>query len=150
MTESPSPAPSDSRSPASDGDAALWQDVLATEHAVIWCYGLVGSVGDLAEPTERALSAHRARRSACIAVLVELGEEPVASPAAYDVNRPTTPDAARQLAADLESGATTAYIGLAAAAERRSRLLAAQWLTESAVGQTQWDGQLPALPGFPD
>ncbi|HEX5017752.1 MAG TPA: ferritin-like domain-containing protein [Actinomycetes bacterium] len=150
MTESPSPARSDSSSPASDGDAALWQEVLATEHAVIWCYGLVGSVSDLADEAERALSAHRARRSACIAVLVELGEEPVASAAAYDVNRPANPDAARRLAAALESDATTAYVGLAAAAERRSRLLAAQWLTESAVAQTQWDGQVPALPGFPD
>ena len=149
MTDSPSPSPTGS-SPTTGGDAALWQDVLATEHAVIWCYGLVGSVGDLAEPTERALSAHRARRSACIAVLVELGEEPVASAAAYDVRRPANTDAARRLAAELETSATAAYVTLVAAIERRSRLLAAQWLRESAVAQTQWDGQVPALPGLSD
>jgi hypothetical protein len=41
-----------------------------------------------------------------------------------------------------------AYVALAGADVRAARLLAAQWLRESAIAGWSWDGDLPALPGL--
>ncbi len=43
---------------------------------------------------------------------------------------------------------TVAYAALAGADDRSARLLAAQWLRESAIAIWSWDGELPALPGL--
>ena len=129
-------------------DVELWQRTLAVEHAVIWSYGLVGATPGLAEPTEAALGAHRSRRTDCVEAIVDLGDEPVASAPSYDVDKPPSTSAARQLATDLELSASAAYASLAGAADRRSRLRAAQWLRESAIMQTKWSGAVPALPGL--
>ncbi len=129
-------------------DVELWQRTLAVEHAVIWSYGLVGATSGLAEPAEAALSVHRSRRTDCIEAIVDLGGEPVASAPSYDVDKPPSTSAARQLATDFEDSASAAYASLAGAADRRSRLRAAQWLRVSAIMQTQWSGRVPALPGL--
>jgi hypothetical protein len=131
-------------------DVDLWQRSLATEHAVIWSYGLIGATGDLADAAESELAVHRTRRAACIEAVVAIGAEPVASAPAYDVKKPANDEAARRLAVTLEEGATAAYAALAGASDRLTRLRAASWLRESAIAQTRWDGHIPALPGFDD
>jgi hypothetical protein len=115
---------------------------------VIWSYGLVGATDGLADAAEAELVVHRARRATCIDAIVADGARPVASAPAYNVKKPATESAARRLAADLEAGAATAYVSLAGAADRRTRLLAAAWLRQSSIAQTRWDGTIPALPGF--
>jgi len=131
-----------------DGDVALWQDTLACEHAVIWSYGLVGATDDLAAPADAALAVHRRRRATCVQAVADLGAEPVAAAAAYDVAKPQGADSARTLAGDLEGAASVAYLTLSSSTDREVRLLAAQWLRESAIAETRWTGAIPALPGF--
>lgn len=132
----------------SEGDTALWQDTLATEHAVIWSYGLVGATGDLADPASRALAAHRERRATCLEVIADLGVDPVTAAPAYEVPKPTTTGAGRQLGAQVESTAAPSYLALSASADRWTRLLASRWLRESAVTSALWTGVVPAMPGF--
>ncbi len=129
-------------------DLALWQQTLATEHSSIWAYGLVGATPPLAVPADAALRVHRDRRARCVDEVVALGGEPVASAPAYDVVSPPTAAAARRLAAGLEQGSSVAYAALAGAGDRAARLLAAQWLRESAIAIWGWDGEPPVLPGL--
>jgi hypothetical protein len=140
--------PTPSASPASTGAVDLWQNTLATEHAVIWSYGLIGATDDLAAAADAELQIHRARRNDCIAAVADLGADPVASAAAYDVKKPASEPAARRLAASLEADATAMYAALAGSTDRRARLVAAQWLRGSAIAQTRWNDTVPALPGF--
>lgn len=131
-----------------DDDLALWQQVLAAEHAAIWGFGLVGATPPLAGPASASLDVHRARRTRCADAVVALGGEPVASAPAYDLAKPSTPRAARALAADLEESCAVAYAALAAARQRRARLQAGAWLRETAVAMWAWNDSLPALPGL--
>jgi hypothetical protein len=129
-------------------DLTLWQQTLAAEHSAIWTYGLVGATPPLAVPADVAVTTHRDRRTRCVDEIVALGGDPVTSPPAYDVVAPPNEAAARKLAADLEASCTLAYAALAAAADRSARLLAAQWLRQSAIAIWGWDGEVPALPGL--
>ncbi len=131
-----------------DGDLALWQQCLATEHSTIWAYGLVGATRPLAVPADAALRVHRDRRTRSADQVVALGGEPVASAPAYDVEAPTNAASARKLAASLERSCGVAYAALAGAGDRSTRLVAAQWLRESAIASWEWDGELPVLPGL--
>jgi hypothetical protein len=129
-------------------DLVLWQQTLAAEHSAIWTYGLVGATSPLAVPAEAAVTIHRDRRTRCADEIVALGGDPVASAPAYNVVAPPNEAEARKLAADVEASCTLAYAALAAAADRSARLLAAQWLRESAIAMWGWDGKVPALPGL--
>ena len=60
-------------------DLELWQQTLATEHAAIWGYGLVGATPPLATPAGAAADAHRSRRARCVDAVVALGGDPVTS-----------------------------------------------------------------------
>lgn len=131
-------------------DLTLWQQTLAAEHAAIWGFGLVGATAPLAVPASAALDLHRGRRTRCADMVVALGGEPVASAPAYDIARPSTPRAARELAADLEEGCSVAYAALTGAGQRRSRLQGAAWLRQTTVAIWRWSGDVPALPGLED
>ena len=148
MTGSPSASHTPSADSAENDDEELWQDTLATEHAVIWAFGVVGSVSGLDSAAEASLRVHRDRRATCIDAIVEMGGDPAASAPAYDVPRPVNEEAARRLAADLEASTSIGYAGLAGAQEPGTRLLAARWLRESAIAQTAWNRMVPALPGL--
>ncbi|MFL6182727.1 MAG: ferritin-like domain-containing protein [Actinomycetes bacterium] len=153
MTDASSPAPAASPAPTSSPSSgepgiAFWQDPLANEHAVIWAYGMVGATGDLADAAEAELRRHRARRATCIDAVTALGGQPVASAPAYDVKNPPSEAAARQLAVALEAQSTAVYAALAGSTDRQTRLRAAGWLRESAIAQTRWGDEIPALPGF--
>ncbi|MCZ3386303.1 MAG: ferritin-like domain-containing protein [Actinomycetia bacterium] len=126
----------------------LWQQTLAAEHAAIWVYGLVGATTSMALPAEAALRVHRERRTRCVDEVVALGGQPNTSAPAYDVAAPTNPTEASDLAATVEQSCTVVYAALAGAAGKGSRLLAAQWLRESAIAMWGWDGELPVLPGL--
>ena len=143
MTDPSSTTPS-----SGDAELELWQNTLATEHAVIWGFGVLGAVSGFADAAEAALRVHRDRRATCVDAIVELNGDPVASAPAYDVSRPGGVAAARQLGADLSAASCAAYAGLAGATQPDTRLLAARWLRESAIAQTAWDGVVPALPGL--
>ena len=147
MTDPSSPTPSMSLS-SGDAELELWQNALATEHAVIWGFGVLGAVPGFADAAEASLRVHRERRTTCVDAIVELNGDPVPSAPAYDVPRPEGVAAARRLGADLDAAASAAYAGLAGAAQRDTRLLAARWLRESAIAQTAWNGVIPALPGL--
>jgi hypothetical protein len=129
-------------------DLDHWQQTLAAEHATIWGYGLVGSTPLLAAPAEVALGAHRARRTRCADAVVALGGEPVTSASAYDLAAPVDAADARRLASDLEHTCSAAYVVLAGAQQRPTRLQAAQWLRESAIAMWNWSGQVDELPGL--
>ena len=129
-------------------DLTPWQGALAAEHSTIWTYGLVGATPPLAAPAGAAIAVHRDRRTRCADAVAALGGDPVASAPAYAVVAPPNEAAARKLAADLEMSCTLAYAALAAAGDRSARLLAAQWLRESAIAIWGWDGGLPPLPGL--
>jgi hypothetical protein len=129
-------------------DVARWQEALASEHAAIWGYGLVGATSPLAPVAQRGLSTHRDRRSRCIDAVVALGGEPVASAPAYQLDRPENADQARALAAELEKGCIVSYAALAGADDRSSRVQAARWMRESTISQWWWSGVVPPLPGF--
>jgi hypothetical protein len=146
-TDSSGPSPSTSVG-GGDAEAELWQHTLATEHAVIWGFGVLGAVPGFADAAEAELRVHRERRITCVDAIVELDRDPVPSAPAYDVPRPSDVAAARRLGADLDAAASAAYAGLAGATARSTRLLAARWLRESAIAQTAWDGVIPGLPGL--
>ena len=131
-----------------DDDLALWQQVLAAEHAAIWGLGLVGATPPLAGPASAALDVHRARRTRCADAIVTMGGEPVSSAPAYDLTNPSTPRAARELAADLEETCAVAYAALAGAGRRGARLQAAAWLRETTVAIWAWNDSVLALPGL--
>lgn len=130
------------------GDLDLWQQTLATEHSVIWGYGLVGATSPLALPASLALRAHRDRRARCIDQVVARGGVPAAAAPAYDLVPPRSVAEARALAASLEQSSTVAYAALSGAADRATRLVAAQWLRESAIGGWRWSREVPELPGL--
>jgi len=143
VTETPDPTLS-----SDDAPVERWQHTLATEHAVIWGFGVLGAVPGFDDAAEAALRVHRDRRTTCVQVIVDMGGDPVASAPAYDVPRPAGEAGARALGADLDAAASATYASLAGAALASTRLLAARWLRESAIAQTAWDGVVPALPGL--
>lgn len=129
-------------------DLDLWQQTLTAEHSTIWAYGLVGATLPLALPADAALGVHRERRARCVDEIVALGGDPTVSAPAYDVEAPANEAAARELAAQLEDSCAIAYAALSGADGRRSRLLAAQWLRQSAISIWGWNGELAVLPGL--
>jgi hypothetical protein len=147
VTDPSSPTPSTTLG-SGNSDLERWQHTLATEHAVIWGFGVLGAVPGFAVAAEAALRVHRERRATCVDAIAGLNGDPVPSAPAYDVSRPANAAAARRLGADLDAASSASYAGLAGATQRDTRLLAARWLRESAIAQTAWDGVIPALPGL--
>ncbi|PVZ14436.1 DUF4439 domain-containing protein [Actinomycetospora cinnamomea] len=132
---------------------------LGTEHAAIWCYGLVSaylptvSAADLAATAQ----AHRERRDAVVALLARRG---VTAPPAAAAYRPPSP------VTDATSAATLAIVAeddVAAAwravAERTSadedaelRHLALDAVTAATTTSVVWRrvaGRSPLVPAFP-
>ncbi|MGB0101641.1 MAG: DUF4439 domain-containing protein, partial [Nocardioides sp.] len=75
------------------------QTALAAEHAAVYVYGALGGRTSRAETPElsaavsSAYASHRARRDLLTSEVVDLGGEPVAAEAAYDVpGRLETPE----------------------------------------------------------
>ncbi|MFE5483284.1 ferritin-like domain-containing protein [Streptomyces sp. NPDC056527] len=130
-------------------DAA--QAALAAEHAAVYGYGVVGGRIGTERRTEAtsAYEAHRARRDGLRRTVRDLGGEPAAAAAGYELPFPV-PDtaAAVRLAAVLEDRVAGVYSDLVRAAEGPLRRDAAAALREAAVRAVRWRGTDVTFPGL--
>ncbi|MFI8826399.1 ferritin-like domain-containing protein [Streptomyces sp. NPDC053431] len=127
------------------------QAALAAEHAAVYGYGVVGArVGEArrAEATA-AYEAHRARRDALRRTVRDLGGEPVAAAAGYELPFAVPDEAAAvRLAAVLEERVAGVCSDLVRAADGPLRRDAAAALREAAVRAVRWRGSDVTFPGL--
>ena len=135
--------------PRDSQDAALW-DALATEHAIIYGYGIISahSDPDIDSLVSTAINQHRKRRDDVIAMLAARSVTAPVAAAGYQLPIPVNnaTDAAH-LAVRMEDDAAVAWravIEQAQTAEYRSFGLTA--LTQSAVMAARWNKVLGAWP----
>ncbi|BBY48286.1 hypothetical protein MARA_17540 [Mycolicibacterium arabiense] len=158
-TTTPSPITSASRTPdparPEGPDGALF-DAIATEHGVIYGYGLVSahSTPDVNDLVSAAMRTHRKQREEGIARLTGRGA-PAPLPAAgyqipIDVDEP---DDAATLAVRMEEDSAVAWRAvLEQATTTEDRTLAVTALTEAAVTAARWRavlGTSPTTVAFP-
>jgi len=136
----------------SDVDAL--QTALAGEHAAVYVFGTLGgrtsqtADPDLFEAIAGAFAAHRARRDHLVAVITDLGADPVAAAAAYDV--PARLDRAGQIARvarATEQACATTYAWLVANTVDGMRRWAIKALNETAVRVLTLRGTPEMFPG---
>lgn len=132
------------------GVAAL-QAALAGEHAALYAYGVIGGRSGRHDRSQawRAYAQHRARRDRLVAMVSQLGEEPVAAEVGYalpfDVgDRP----ALHRLAELVESRCAALYAAAVAATRDEARAFSAQALAECAVAGRRWGDPGEAFPGL--
>lgn len=145
-TEPPQPGPS---RPADPADRALF-DAVASEHAIIYGYGLVSahSTPDDNALIAAAIAEHRDRREAAITML-DARSVPAPLPAAgYQLPIPVAnPTDAANLAVRMEQDAAVAWRAvLEQATSGDDRAFAVTALTQSAVAAAKWRAQLNARP----
>jgi hypothetical protein len=129
------------------------QAALTAEHAAIYGYGVVGARlrGTQQQTAQDIWTAHKARRDRLIGFLTALGARPVPASAAYRLPvQVTSARTAAQLAAALEDGVLTGYVGLAGADDPKQRRFAAQAMQEAMTRGVRWRGSAPAaaFPGL--
>ncbi|MGD9620472.1 MAG: ferritin-like domain-containing protein [Mycolicibacterium sp.] len=136
-----SPNPPLPTRPSDAAEGALF-DAIATEHATIYGYGIVSahSLPEVNYLVSEAISQHRARREAAIAMLDDGGVEAPLPAAGYslpiDVD---TPAAAANLAVTMEQDSATAWRAVVEqATDQSQRAFAVAALTESAVMAARW------------
>ena len=136
------------------------QELLTTEHAAVYGYGIAGAHLTRAEETNAsaAFAAHENRRDAVIRLLHDNGAEPVAALPAYRprvavVDRRTALLLAIALEEDCAAACTPV---LSATGDATVRRTAVGWLTDMAVRDQSWRVALgtaaiaatPPLPGL--
>lgn len=130
------------------------QGVLAGEHAAVYGYGVVGArlAGQPDEgAAHRGYDAHRARRAAVTALIVQAGGKPTPAAVAYELGGPAnSPAQVRALAARIERAAAQGYAVLIGSAPGPARRAPASWLADAAVRAAAWSGSVDAFPGLPD
>jgi hypothetical protein len=131
---------------------AALQAALAAEHAAIYGYGIVGAM--LAGPEQTTArtdwTTHQEARDSLTAMLSKLGATPVAASSAYGLPFAVTgAKSARLLAAFLEEGVTSAYLGLVAVSEPTLRAFGAAAMQPAATRAAGWRGTTVAFPGMP-
>jgi len=133
-----------------DADAAALFDALATEHGVIYGYGLVSAHST---PEDNALVAsamkeHRERREAVIAMLEDRGVDPPLPAAGYQMpTRVENPTDAANLAVRMEEDSAVAWRAvLEQAATSEERTFAVTSLTQAAVTAARWSAVLGVAP----
>ncbi|MBS1693911.1 MAG: ferritin-like domain-containing protein [Actinobacteria bacterium] len=135
--------------PADPADAALF-DAIATEHGIIYGYGLVSahSTPDLNDLVSSTLVAHRKRREAAIAMLDERSAVAPLPAAGYRLPNPVeNPTDAAHLAVQMEKDAAVAWRAvLEQATSEPQRQFAVTALTESAVAAARWNQVLEVWP----
>lgn len=127
------------------------QAALAAEHAAVYGYGVVG--GRIGEDRENEASAahaaHRSRRDSLVRTVRDLGGQPAAAAAGYELPfQVPNAAAAVRLAAVLEDRVAGVYSDLVRASEGPLRLEAAGALREAAVRAVRWRGSGVAFPGL--
>jgi hypothetical protein len=155
--EDPAQVEAPAGGPADPASLDAVQQVLATEHAAIWVYGLVSAFlpGDYTAGATQGAAEHVQRRDACERVLAAGGVTPRAAEPAYIPPEPVT-DArsAMVVVATAEADTMAAWRGLLDRTDDGGlRTMALRALTASARRGTRWraeGGQTPAalpLPG---
>jgi hypothetical protein len=135
--------------PRDPQDAALC-DALATEHAVIYGYGMVSahSDPDIDQLVSTALSQHRKRRDDVIGMLATRSVSAPVAAAGYQLPMPVNnaTDAAH-LAVRMENDAAVAWRAVVEQAETPGdRSFGVTALTQSAVLAARWNKVLGAWP----
>jgi hypothetical protein len=151
-TNSPTPTPS---RPSDAADAALF-DAVASEHAVIYGYGLVSahSTPDANDLVSTAMAEHRARREQAIARLAARNVAPPLPDPGYQMPIVVaSPGDAAKLAVRMEEDSAVAWRAvLERATTTEDRAFAVTALTESAVTAAEWRtavGTQPTTVAFP-
>lgn len=139
---------------ALDPRAGALQDALAAEHAAVWVLGLLlartSASGDpvLAAELSASLGAHRAQRDLLTAQVRDLGEEPVAAAASYDVgSAPRSRGEVIALAVRTEERVAAAWAALVAALPAGERGPARRALADAAVRGLVVRGSPEIFPG---
>jgi len=133
-----------------DADAAALFDAVATEHSVIYGYGLLSahSTPEENDLVAASMSEHRERREAAIGMLTGRGIDPPLPAAGYQV--PTqldNPTDAANLAVRMEEDASVAWRAvLEQATSTQERGFAVQALTQTAVTAARWNSVLGVAP----
>lgn len=133
-------------------DVAALQSALAAENAAIYGYGLAGAQlsGSQYSIALADWNLHRAARATLAAMITQRGAKPAAAGAAYRPPFPvTSAGAAVSLAAMLEDGVITAYLGLVARPDESLRLFGARAMQAAAIRAAFWKGSTTAFPGLP-
>lgn len=132
------------------GAVAALYDAVATEHAVIYGYGLVSahSTPELNSLVSTSMAEHRERREAAIAML---DGRSVAAPLpepGYQLPSPVnSPTDAAELAAQMERDTATAWRAvLEQATTTEDRTFAVTALTQCAVRTARWNRVLDVSP----
>ncbi len=141
--------------PAAGPDTALC-DALATEHGVIYGYGMVSAYAspDLNSLVSMAIRQHRERRDRIIAMLAARAVTAPVAAAGYRLPMPMdNPTDAAQLALRMENDCAVAWRAVAEqAGEPADREFAVTALSQSAVLAARWNrvlGSWPITTAFP-
>lgn len=145
----------ESTRPSDRADAAL-SDALATEHAVVYGYGMVSahSDPDLNKLVSAAINEHRHRRDQVIAMLAARSVTAPVAAAGYQLPMPVhNPTDAARLAVQMESDTAVAWRAVVEQAKTADdRGFGVTALTQSAVLGARWNrvlGVLPLTVAFP-
>jgi len=132
------------------------QTTLAGEHAALYVYGTLGgrtsaaAAPDLYAALREGYDVHRAQRDTLSRTVRDLGAEPVAAAAAYDLPDPLDSEIDVQVAAqDLERRCAATYAALVAQTVGDQRRWAIGALTGAAVRRLALGGDAEAFPGEP-
>jgi uncharacterized protein DUF4439 len=134
--------------------AEALQTALAAEHAALYVYGALGAqTSQSGAPTlfaalTDAYDAHRARRDQLVAILTDLGEQPVPAEPVYELpkNLDST-DAVTARALEIERSCASTYAYLVANSPAPERRLAVNLLIQTAVRELAFRGTPETLPG---
>jgi aspartate/methionine/tyrosine aminotransferase len=139
-----------------DAAAGALFDAVATEHAVIYGYGLVSahSSPEENELVAAAMAEHRERREAAIKMLTARGVEPPLPAAGYQLPMQLdNPTDAANLAVRMEDDCAVAWRAVAEhATTAEDRTFAVTALTQAAVTAARWNrvlGTSPVSTAFP-
>lgn len=142
--------------PLGQDTVAALQTALATEHAAVWAYGVVGALlpPEHRSQVEEAAAAHRARRDTTERLLAGAGTEPVPAEASYRTPQPVTgPAEALTLAVTAETDTAEAWrSAIERSTGKRVRGPALDALVGAAVRASRWRavaGTPPLTVPFP-
>jgi Domain of unknown function (DUF4439) len=133
------------------GSVSALQAALAAEDAAIFGYGVAGAhlTGSSLAAAEKDWTGHKQARDTLAAMISRLGVTPAAAQAFYQLPF-LVHDAvsAMALAAHLEDGVTSAYLGLVAVSDQRLRRFGALAMQGAARRAAFWRGSTQAFPGL--
>lgn len=130
------------------------QETLAAEHAAVYVYGVLG--GQTSQSAQPALftavgaayTTHRGRRDVLTRAVADLGGDPTAAAAAYDVPaRLDTPAAVMRVARGVEDACASTYATLVAGTTQTRRRWAVSALEDAAVRVLAFRGTPEMFPG---